>query len=596
MGFTMLVVAAATMIFVLVTWNLVLPVSSSKNTDFLQYARNVMTDEYKPGGRLSPLGSVMSSIEPFLGAGEELHTGPRVLTDGNENPRQVTLTFYVEYGNHLDLPYLIEILREYEVEKAVFFVQKSYMDSRPFMIQTIEYNGYKVAEWENVGSYDREYAPTVFQGVPLIGSELLLKVQRDNNAASFLSMALHYNEASVVAFTPKIVSHRLLLDEVLKYNGKSLIFTDENRSTAYNIYSPSYLTERDSDPSYTDPVLNIAGIGSEYRDSVLIREGDWTITKLQEAYPFAITYLESKDAYVILDPLVIGDDAHLVLENVTVLLRSSTDKPATLEVRGSAVIKNATVSSWDPVTNGFDINGYHPRPYILAKNGGVINIYDSAISHLGYSIGGISDTRYARSAVSYYNTGNFEIVNSTIAFNYYGFYSHNATNFRIIGNDVYGNTRYGLDPHTGSKDFIIDSNYVHDNGNQGIICSLQCANVTITNNVVEYNIEGIGLHWLTNSSVVENNIVRYNQKYGIFIQKQSFDNTVQNNIVVGNGFGIGLLEGSSDNIVHHNIVTESLVSDIYMEPDSTSNVVENNSFSPAAYEVPEIVRGRAREQ
>ncbi|NWG37571.1 right-handed parallel beta-helix repeat-containing protein [Nitrososphaera sp.] len=595
MGFTIPVIGVATVIFALVTWNLVLPVSSSKNADFLQYARNIITDEYKPGGSLSPLVPVMSSIEPFLSTKHELHTGPRVLADGSENPRQVTLTFYVEYGNHLELPQLVEILREYGVKKAVFFVEKSYMSARPFMIQTLEYNGYKVEAWENVGAYDREYAPTVFLGVPLIGSELLLNVQRDNNAASFLSMALHYNEASVVAFTPKIVSHRLLLDEVLKYNDKSLIFTDENRSTASNIYSPAYLTEHEEDPSYTDPVLDLAGVGSEYRDSVLIREGDWTITKLQAAYPFAITYLESRDAYVILDPLVIDSDAHLAIENVTVLLRSSTDKPATLEVRGSAVIRNSTVSSWDPATDGSDINGYHPRPYILAKNGGVINVYDSAITHLGYSLGGVSDTRYARSAISYYNTGNFEVVNSTIAFNYYGFYSDHATNFRIIGNEVYGNTRYGLDPHTGSKDFIIDSNYVHDNGNQGIICSLQCANVTITNNVVEYNIEGIGLHWLTNSSIVENNVVRYNQKYGIFIQKQSFNNTFQNNVVIGNGLGIGLLEGSSDNVVRHNTVADSRISDIYMERDSTSNVVENNSSFPVAYEVPEIIRGRIRE-
>jgi parallel beta-helix repeat protein len=102
--------------------------------------------------------------------------------------------------------------------------------------------------------------------------------------------------------------------------------------------------------------------------------------------------------------------------------------------------------------------------------------------------------------------------------------------------------------------------------------------VIVTNNIVEYNVEGIGLHWLTNSSLVKDNVVRYNQKYGIFIQKQSFNNIVKDNLVVGNKAGIGLLEGSNENIVTSNTVVDNLEA-IRIEPDSASNLVKENRFS-----------------
>ena len=43
---------------------------------------------------------------------------------------------------------------------------------------------------------------------------------------------------------------------------------------------------------------------------------------------------------------------------------------------------------------------------------------------------------------------------------------------------------YGLDPHTGTHDIVIRNNTVHDHGAMGIICSLDCYNVTIENNTV----------------------------------------------------------------------------------------------------------------
>jgi parallel beta-helix repeat protein len=210
-----------------------------------------------------------------------------------------------------------------------------------------------------------------------------------------------------------------------------------------------------------------------------------------------------------------------------------------------------------------------------------MDILNSTLSHLGYSRGGIKDTRYARAAVEYYNTNDFIVANSTFAFNYYGFYSANASNFKIIGNDIYGQSGNALDPHTYSTDFIIDSNYIHDNGNQGISCSIKCKNVTITNNLVDHNVEGVGLYWLTNSSKVRDNLVKYNAKYGIFIQKHSFNNIIDNNTVVNNMMGIGLLEGSNSNSITNNIISGNFADEaIHVSRDSTLNFINGNSLQP----------------
>ena len=182
---------------------------------------------------------------------------------------------------------------------------------------------------------------------------------------------------------------------------------------------------------------------------------------------------------------------------------------------------------------------------------------------------------------NFYNTSNFIIDNSTLAHNLYGFYSDESSKFQITNNKVYDQIGYGLDPHSGSKDFVIDSNHVYANGLQGIICSFRCFNATITNNIVEYNNQGIGLHWLTNNSLIKNNIVKYNKSTGIFISDSSYHNIVENNTVVGNGMGIELIEDSNDNVIRFNTIFGNFLSKepVIVDEMSMANSVTNNKFT-----------------
>jgi parallel beta-helix repeat protein len=620
----------ATLAFIIVTWNLLLPLSGSQNFEFLDYLKYYFLIQYNNDETvrryidiplMEPIQLALNSIQGGQNKQTDSHdfdVGPRFYD--SSAPNYVTLTFYVEYGNHQLLPGLIDMLYQNGVDRAVFLLEKQYMDDHPFVVNTLRAIGYKVVEWDNFPEYSKRYPPTLIGDNILSGSELIGKVKKDSDAVSFIETSLNYQDDLIFGFSTKIMKHPDLLLDLLNDNKDKIIFVNGpsggggNESSTQNYLSTtpqtttnifneilnfdgastgqdSIRTDINNTTSSEQQLIPSSNNGTGIASSPFIDDqplsipnGNWTMLSLSQSFPsVVITHTANHKMFLINRPLLIGKDAELNLLNDKIFLKSSTPQdsiPKYIEVRGKMMILNSTVTSWNPMTNKIDPNGYHPRGYIMAKDGGVINVMNSNITHLGYSIGGISDTRLARSALAYYNSTNFVVANSTLAFNYYGFYSDHSTNFRILNNEVYGNTRYGLDPHTGSRDFIVDSNYVHDNGNQGIICSLGCLNVTITNNLVENNVEGIGLHWLTNSSTISNNIVRFNAKYGIFLQKQSFDNIVENNLVIANKRGIGLLEGSNDNIIRNNVVAKNIGAvPIEQDFDSKSNMITNNKLA-----------------
>lgn len=333
-------------------------------------------------------------------------------------------------------------------------------------------------------------------------------------------------------------------------------------------------------------ILGVSGYLTPREGDLIIHNGSWTMKSLHEKYPTVVELMAPAsvdDGYLAKETIVVDKGAELNITNDKVFLESFSEKyniPSRIIIMGKGTIFNSTITSWDPLLKAPDPNPYLPRSFILAKDGGKMNILNSTISNLGFSLGGINDIFSSIAGINYYNTSNFLVADSTIAYNFYGFYSDHATNFKITGNKIYGQTHYGLDPHTGSKDFIVDSNHISVNGGQGIICSFQCENVTITNNLVEHNVEGIGLHWLTNSSQVRDNVVRFNKNYGIFIKTDSFDNLVKNNTVIGNGEGIGLFEGSNNNSIISNIIAANYNKEhkepIHMDDDSQSNSVSGN--------------------
>lgn len=274
---------------------------------------------------------------------------------------------------------------------------------------------------------------------------------------------------------------------------------------------------------------------------------------------------------------------------------------------GTIDIDGVKITSWDENAAGPDTEyATYKRAYIkvrssLATDGVTpeesrMDIKNSDVGYLGYDgaeayglswkvLGSTSSDKAVFNIVGVYG----DVLNNKIHHNYFGLYTYGAEAMTFIGNEVYENTKYGIDPHDDSDYLLIQTNYAHNNGSHGIICSQRCNNLTVKNNNSSNN-GGVGimLHRNANDSLVENNQLNNNVDSGIAIF-DSNNNQIASNTVRHNGKGIRFSVGSSNNIVENNDFSENLAhgmyfyqgSDIPTENDGRirSNVFRNNTVN-----------------
>jgi mannuronan 5-epimerase len=292
-------------------------------------------------------------------------------------------------------------------------------------------------------------------------------------------------------------------------------------------------------------------------------------------------------------------NANIKVENNTNFYINSTDtswlkinsthtgvvdkEPNHILARGNLIIDSVKITSWDTNKNDYalsDTNGTIPRSYILVNNGnGTTNITNSELAYLGYN--------YPRSfGLTYYTGAGSIIKNNKIHDLWYGFYSdgfaNGAYNITIEGNNFYNNTLYGIDPHSGTHDMIIRNNIVHDNGRQGIICSIDCYNIIIDSNRVFNNTsDGIVIHNNVTNSTIRNNIIYDNKEDQIWLRKLANNNSVFDNSINGGLNGIRVSEGSANNEISNNTITNSYLAGIRIENDTRNNHLALNKLRNA---------------
>ena len=242
--------------------------------------------------------------------------------------KYVTLTFYVAYGNQKYLMDLLDMLDQYNVKKAVFFVEGRYQFDHPYSMKRIEHMGYDIKTWTDLKHYNEQpYQPSVYKDVPLIQASILSNVSKDRVGANFLNGAL-YNHAFgtkgvIVAFTPTIMAgHQMILEEILKQ--KDIIFSNE-------AFAPSKIKTVPIDTKTTSPIK--------------ISSGKWTMESLQKNYPSTVKN-GPDGSYVIVDPLIIRRFATLDIKDDTVYINtgsvSNYSAPAYIRIMGKASIVNST--------------------------------------------------------------------------------------------------------------------------------------------------------------------------------------------------------------------------------------------------------------
>ena len=141
------------------------------------------------------------------------------------------------------------------------------------------------------------------------------------------------------------------------------------------------------------------------------------------------------------------------------------------------------------------------------------------------------------------------------------FYSKEAYNITIDGNEYHHNINYGVDLHSGTHDVNIINNWIHHDP-IGVICSVNCYNILIEGN----KIEDI-------------------PKAGIFLSRNMSDSIARNNQVSNTSTGI-ILSESPNNLIYSNTIEATTSEGILLfnpaEPDeglTETNHVYDNTIS-----------------
>jgi len=265
-------------------------------------------------------------------------------------------------------------------------------------------------------------------------------------------------------------------------------------------------------------------------------------------------------------------------------LRLKSDKKffvAIIAYNSDVYINKVKITSWDEENNDYDKDITDGRSYIMIKDIGTMDIYDSEIAYLGFkrtanyptSPYGISWKMSNSKLKKYLLTGH--VVNSKFHHNYFGAYTFGATGMLWKNNVFFDNIRYGLDPHDDSNGFLVENNKFYNNGTHGLIFSKRCINNTIRNNISFNNkLHGIMLHELSNFNLIENNEI-YDNFDGI-----SFDNSalniVRNNKIYRNKRGIVFDKKSDQNAIINNIIKDNKQYAIYFYDQADRNQIEKN--------------------
>jgi parallel beta-helix repeat protein len=253
-------------------------------------------------------------------------------------------------------------------------------------------------------------------------------------------------------------------------------------------------------------------------------------------------------------------------------------------VYGKILIDGIKITSWNASSNDVipqDINGTIRRGYIQFAASEGSQIINSEFGYLG-------DVEPGRRGFDLLGDGDGEPSHDMVIRRnkfhdmWFAFYSREAYNIIVDGNEYYNNIKYALDPHTVTHDMVISNNWLHHNP-IGVICSNRCYNILIEGNVVEHNKDyGIFFSRNVHDSIARDNHV-YNSSTGVMVS-ESPNNQIYNNTIQGaTSQGIYLFnpEVPDDGVTEGNIIYNNTIINSengIVAARSHDNIVQNATF------------------
>ncbi len=247
------------------------------------------------------------------------------------------------------------------------------------------------------------------------------------------------------------------------------------------------------------------------------------------------------DAFRISIPIFVRPGATLVLSGLEAReYRLDTNSGAFIMNSGRLIISDTSLLAYDYAKGVPDYRTSEQqqsfRPFVTSWSGSQTEIANAELKNLGY-FGGrsygftmVSDPAYVRDKTSNTQRPTGTIVDSTFENLLYGFYSYEAEDVVIVGNEYRDNITYGLDPHDRSHRLVMAYNTAYG--------SIEKHGGIISREV--------------DDSLIVGNIAFANKGAGLMIERDSIGNIIYANTSFGNGGdGIAIYE-SPCNLVDSN--------------------------------------------
>lgn len=286
--------------------------------------------------------------------------------------------------------------------------------------------------------------------------------------------------------------------------------------------------------------------GLLYPRVIVVQSGVYTLGMLVDQLTNTGNYdLLRRDGDVITlrAPLLVGAGATLILSGQeAATYRMSVEGGAFISVAGDLYVLDTTVSSWQEALGQARTSNkesrHEFRPFIIGWSGSHMYVGGSVLDSLGYAAPksfGLSFSAGPKGLLE--NSSPLPapggIVVDNLFHNFeYGFYSYEAEDVLLVGNEYRDNVVYGIDPHDRSHRLVIALNTAYNTEyKHGIIISREVDDSWIVGNVSFDNVgSGFMLDRDSTDTLVYGNVAFGNQQDGLTLFESSC------NIAMGNHF------------------------------------------------------------
>ncbi|HTJ57499.1 MAG TPA: NosD domain-containing protein [Devosiaceae bacterium] len=268
---------------------------------------------------------------------------------------------------------------------------------------------------------------------------------------------------------------------------------------------------------------------------IVIQSGVYTLGSLARELANSGSFqlvTRNKDVVTLRAPLLVGKNATLILSGEeAATYRLGADTGSFISVAGKLFIVDTRVESWDESAGAIRRSNPHTRevyrPFIIGWSGSHLYVGGSVLDSLGYAAPksfGLGFSTGPTSVIAEQPdlpppTG--RIVDNVIDNFEYGFYSYEAEDVLVAGNEYRDNVVYGVDPHDRSKRLVLALNTMHNTQyKHGMIISRQ--------------VDG---SWMIG------NVSFDNAGSGFMLDRDSSDTLIYGNVAFGNhGDGLTFFE------------------------------------------------------